>query len=290
MRKWIALLILLSVQFSCKNEEKRSAEAVFDVEVENATTNLALTESTGTPSSLEIIVLHINVIEDIDAETSMSVGGGGFIYINPDCRRTDEEIDAEAAASGQENPVIGDSDINGCAHQKDSWESNGNVMEVSKVANDTINLAEGTKVVNKELNSQKRKIHMGQVNEGETAKMTLRYAGISFRVETHKEDPNAFWSFDANDAEGEFTWVKNEMFVKFDPPIDLEEGNSVVVKVSYDLEGTISYGADVSMTKKDPDGGTYQPGTADDCVGTMGEEDYTCITMPEFTAEFSKVE
>lgn len=290
MRLALMVVIVAVLGMSCKKDKKRNAEAVFDVSMSNETTSLALS-SNSVPDSLEVTVLYVNVAEDI--VDNMFVGGGGFIYINPDCRRTDneiEELEEEEKNKGAANPVIGDSDIDGCAHQGDDWESNGKTMVVSKVAETTIDLAKGNDDVNEELNSQKRKFHMGQVAEGDTAKMTIRYAGIAFRVETHQEDPNAFWTFDKTSAEGEFNWVINERLIKFEEPIELAEGDSIVINLSYDLEDSIEYGADVETTEKEVGGGTSQPGRADDCVGTMGSANYTCVTIPEFGASFSKAE
>jgi hypothetical protein len=82
--------------------------------------------------------------------------------------------------------------------------------------------------------------------------------------------------------------VLNEMLIEMDEPLVLSKGDRVTVELAYDLEESIEYGADVDTQEKTIDGGTYQPGAADDCVGTEGQADYTCVTIPTMTATFSK--
>jgi len=95
----LSTLVLFS--FACKEEEKKEMQtAAVKVQLSNDTTSLALTESTGYPDKLEITVLYIRILETDGNDGS--VGLSSFIYINPDCRLTADEL-----TTAQEEAPVG---------------------------------------------------------------------------------------------------------------------------------------------------------------------------------------
>ncbi len=273
----IALIATVFHLWGCSDDNKVRAGAAAKVAFANDTT-AGLTASAGVPSTLKITVLHARLIQDVD-DNSMAVGLPGFIYINPDCRRSDEELAADETGS------IGTDDVDGCAHQSDVWTSGDTEITPTKIASTRIDFAKGSEAVNAELNAQNRSLDLGDVEEGEIATQTWRYIGVAFRIQTHTSEPNASWSFDATGAaEKEFTWIQNELAaIEIDPPLEISSNEKALITLSYDLAGWVQYGADmeeVELKDLSPGSGINQPGRADSCSGTVGTADYTCLMIP----------
>jgi len=277
--------IILLFSYSCKKEDDKEMKyAKAKIKLGNDSAGLNLTESTGAPDSLKIIILYARIKEQVDNDGTGEKSS--FIYINHDCAKTEYELTAEQEEAG-EGATIGDSDIDGCAHQDDSWKSGDKTMEVTKVAETAVDMAEGSEAVNAVLNAQQRNVELG---DSENPNVTYRQLDIAYRVETHTDDPNVTWSFAETGVEDEgFVWAFNEIAIELDPPLELTEGDRVEITLSYSLDEAVHYGSDVDLTERGIDNLVEGDSFADDCVGTQGDADFTCLVIPDFSPTVEKL-
>jgi hypothetical protein len=141
---------------------------------------------------------------------------------------------------------------------------------------DYFQLEGATEHVNQRLNSQHVDVTAG----------TYKYIKLGLLGEQqggNNNYENTRWSYTPGITDTEFASIQTEWAAKFDPPLTIEEGDSLTVNLSYSLDNIVYTNSNGS--EKQQGQGTYQPEAFDDCEGTSPK---TCILFPALTVSAAK--
>lgn len=251
----ICLAVLASASCSKKKEETKYGNIKAQFANNTDTTSLA----TSAPSEFKVKLKYILVAEDKvgtsgapSAENNYNgnnVGKGIRVWINPSCTSTvvsgngssysDIKTDDECAANGME------------------------YFDFNRTSDE----------VNTDLNSQGISAEVG----------TYRYVTMAFLGEQAggmNTLPNIKWAHaDSGVTTQEYADFEVEFSAKFDTPLTVNEGQTVIFKLNYDLSSMITTGLAGAGSEKVLGSGTTQPGTYDDC----DTDKNVCVTMPTYT-------
>ena len=198
---------------------------------------LAATSSLPTEFQMKLIAAYIT--EDIDPITQNNVGNTGIFYLNPDCADDIMHCDISGGTAEDGQPM-------------------------SRVINNFFNFNQNSDLVNAELNAQGKPIFEG----------SYRYVRLEFCKYNAGNSKNIKWA--GGGATGTQEAQRNSCSVnsaRIDPPISVAEGDSINVKLAYDLTGAVQTGSDAQ--------GEF-------CTGTSGTAGYTCFRLPTFVPSATK--
>jgi hypothetical protein len=259
-RRAVSFVLLLGFGFgslACKKkEEEESGKAA--VAFANTGYDLAgrkpqnFRENTVTPVTPDVLGMKLVVVylvPDIDSETQDNIGVAARIWTNPVC----------------------DADLNECSIADVAGEYQ---------VKDYFDFARSTEDVNEDLNSQAQTLDVG----------TYRYLQVDFKGPTDEDDTTKNLEFGMKD--GETYEVKpnwgNGYSVKLAEPIEIEDGDSVLVTLAYDFTDSFYDSTDLLQSTDDaPDGDIdnwYCGGESDD-DGVHGP----CIHFTGFTPSAKKL-
>jgi hypothetical protein len=134
--------------------------------------------------------------------------------------------------------------------------------------------------VNANLNAQPKNVPAGTYRYMIFALLGAQQAG-------HNAYDSATWAFSPDVPETIFPALQAETFVKFEPPLEVNNGDNLVVTLAYSLDNTVKYGPvqdlqNAGYGEKVPGAGTDQgPEKGDDCVDANGNR--YCFFLPTFT-------
>ena len=140
---------------------------------------------------------------------------------------------------------------------------------------DYFQLEDPTEYVNQQLNSQHVDVTAG----------TYKYIKLGLLGEQqggNNNYENTKWSY--SNTEQTFASIQTEWAAKFDPPLTIEEGDSLTVNLSYSLDTIVYTGS--NGEEKQQGQGTNQGEKFDDCVGDSPNK--TCILFPALTVSAAK--
>jgi hypothetical protein len=186
-------------------------------------------QSLAAAASFQMKLIAAYLAEDVDPVTQNNTGMTSMFWLNTEC------------ADDVSNCNISSPDANGT-----SWSRTiSSFFDFSNVA-----------AVNAALNSQGRSIDTG----------TYRYVRLEFckyGPPADNSDPNIKWSY-SSETNVSLSRANCGVTRAIDPPIEVQDGDSVTITLSYSLDGTITAGA------------------GSGCAGGF------CFEVPEFTPAASK--
>ncbi len=188
---------------------------------------LAVTEGPATQFSMKLIAAYI--AEDIDSVTQSNVGKTGIIYMNSECEDDIMHCDIDSGTAVDGDPM-------------------------DKILTRFFNLS-STEDANTAINAQRRTVDAG----------TYRYARLEFCKYSTGTTDNIKWN---DGVVGEQSFRRALCSVnsaEMNPPLELADGASVTLTLSYDLLTAVQVGSDA---------------VGDDCTGSGATT--TCFTLPTF--------
>lgn len=193
-------------------------------------TAYAATVSSPTLFKMKVISAHLS--EDVDPLSQNNVGNVSMFYLNPECREDTNRCNVNE----------------GTAHDGQPY---------TNIITTFFDFSQGSDAVNAALGAQNREVEPG----------TYRYVRMDFCKGGTNGIPNAVWSGgpNAGDENTFATGMCGVTSVEMNPPLELADGDTVTVQLSYDYSESIQVGADA---------------IGEHCVGAGATR--TCFTIPEF--------
>lgn len=191
------------------------------------------------PTVFEMKLIAVYLTQDIDPVTQNNIGGTSMVYLNPDCGEN-----------------IGDCDI--------STGTNDQGQPFGHIVTSYFDFAQNSDAVNQALNAQARTVSAA----------TYRYVRMEFCKYNSASASNIKYQGGTMAAPVEFQ--RNSCTVNsaaFATPLEIAEGNTVTVTLSYDIHETIQSGSDAM---------------GDACSPDNSDPARTCFTLPTFTPSASK--
>lgn len=184
------------------------------------------------PTVFKLKLLGAYIAEDVDPNTQNNVGQVSMFYRNPQCV-------SEDLMRCNVNP--------GTAEDGLPW---------TDIVTDFFDFGQGTDAVNVALNAQNLSITPG----------IYRYVRLDFCKGDTNGHPNAAWAGGMVNNETLFsTSMCGVTSVEMNPPLIVEDGDSVTIQLSYDYSNSIQTGADAQGWN---------------CVGADANK--TCFSIPDF--------
>lgn len=252
MKIVLICFIVTTFWVGCGKKKEKDEYSKVSVAFGNATT-LTLAETK--PSALKMRLKYVTLAADREnatAETGYNgnnIGQGAMIWGCTACSTYTKDDDSDAFSISVKTDAEADA-------------AGASYFDLNRTSAE----------VNAELNSQDAKVLPG----------TYRYIGVALIGEQQGGNntyENVKWAYSSGDvAEKAYASFKTEWSAKLDPPLVLENEQSVVVTMSYNLDKVVTTGLS-NAEVKDAASGTYQPGKYDDC--NTGKT--ICFNFPDLT-------
>jgi len=191
--------------------------------------------TTSSPSVFGIKLIAAYLAEDIDPVTQNNVGQTAMVYLNEACEDDIMHCDVSGGTAEDGAPM-------------------------DKIVTSFFDLSSPGSV-NEQLNSQGRGVGVG----------SYKYVRLEFCKYNSGDAENVQWGTDSVGTQSFQRDMCSVNSAEMTTPLELAEGDSVTLTLSYDLSASVSVGSDAF---------------GDDCTGSDASK--TCFTLPEFTPAATK--